>query len=103
MMQKFMRLTPSLEAEFLFHHGVHQIKAEKYESAIASFDRALRCKPDYSEALSQRGFALGSLGRHTEAIASFDKALTIRPGACWLWHNRGIALREVRTLRRCYQ
>ena len=64
-----MKLALNLEAEFFFHLGVRRVKAENYEAAIASFDKALGYKPDYTEALSQRGFALGSLGRHEEAIA----------------------------------
>ncbi len=90
-MQNFTLFTMSLEAEFFFQQGLRRNKAKKYKTAIASLDKALKCKPDYADAWSQRGFALGSLGRHEEAVASFDAALAIRLNACW-WHNRGIAL-----------
>jgi Flp pilus assembly protein TadD len=59
-----MRQTIKLEAEFFFQQGLRQLQAEKFEAAISSLDNALKCKPDYTDALSQRGFALGNLGRH---------------------------------------
>lgn len=60
--------------------------------AIANLDTALRCKPDYPEAWFQKGFALGSLGRHEDAIACFDEMLKLRSNDSWVWHNRAIAL-----------
>jgi tetratricopeptide (TPR) repeat protein len=41
--------------------------------AVTLIDRCLLYKPDYPEALSDRGVALCSLGRHAEALASYDK------------------------------
>ena len=49
-------------------------------------------KPDYSEALNNRGNALASLDRYEEAIGSYDRALAIRPEYAEALNNRGVAL-----------
>ena len=36
-------------------------------------------RPDYAEALSNRGITLRELKRFEEALASYDRALTVRP------------------------
>lgn len=56
-MPESMKLILNLEAELFFQQGLRQNKAEKFTEAIANFDQALRYKPDYPEALSQKGFA----------------------------------------------
>lgn len=91
-MQNSPRFSLNIKAKFFFQQGVRQVKAEKYQAGLTSLEKALKCKPSYADAWSQRGLALGNLGRHKEAIASFDKALVIRPNASLLWHNRSIAL-----------
>ena len=66
--------------------------AKEYEAAIASFDQALKIKPDYYQAWRNRGNALDDLGRLEEAVASFDQALKIKPDNYQAWNNRGYAL-----------
>ena len=51
----------------------------KLQEAVASFDRAIRLKPDYAEAHSNLGNALTALGRLEEAVTSYRKALTLKP------------------------
>ena len=48
-----------------------------FEDALASYDQALRVRPDYTEALYNRGIALQELMRFEEALASFDSALRL--------------------------
>jgi len=63
-----------------------------YEEEIASYDHALKIKPDYHAAWHNRGITLGQLGRYEEAITSFDNALKIKPDDPNAWHGRGIVL-----------
>jgi len=72
--------------------GILLVAAKEYEAAIASYDQALKIKPDYYEAWNNRGNALGKLGRLEEAIASYDQALKIKPDYHKVWNNRGVAL-----------
>ena len=62
------------------------------EEALASYDKALAIKPDYAEALNNRGNALQDLKRPDEALASYDKALAIKPDYAEALNNRGNAL-----------
>ncbi|MEH2255451.1 tetratricopeptide repeat protein, partial [Nostoc sp.] len=62
------------------------------EEAIASYDQALKFKPDYNDAWNNRGIALRNLGRTEEAIASYDQALKFKPDDHQAWNNRRIAV-----------
>ena len=46
-------------------------------------------RPDYAEALSNRGNTLKELKRFEEALASYDRALTVRPDYAEALSNRG--------------
>ena len=44
------------------NHGIVLAALERNEEALASYERALALKPDYAEALYNRGNALAALG-----------------------------------------
>jgi tetratricopeptide (TPR) repeat protein len=69
---------------------------KRHEEALASYDKVLAIKPDYVEALHDRGVVLQGLKRHEEALASYDKALAIRPDYVEALHDRGVVLRELK-------
>ncbi|WP_143288267.1 CHAT domain-containing protein, partial [Calothrix rhizosoleniae] len=77
--------------EAWYNRGVALGYLEKYEEAIASYDKAVEIKPDYDTAWNNRGSALFYLRRYEEAIASYDKAVEIKPDYDTAWINRGIA------------
>ena len=56
---------------------LHELK--RFDDALASYDRALAVRPDYAEALSNRGNTLHELKRFDDALASYDRALAVRP------------------------
>jgi len=66
--------------------------SEEHKEAIASYDQALKIKPDDHEAWNNRGNSLDALGRKEEAIASYDQALKIKPDDHEAWNNRGVSL-----------
>ena len=75
--------------------------AERYEEAIAAYDKAIEIKPDYSLAMLYRGDTLIRLKRYEEAIASYDKA--IEANGDWsilepahAWFGKGYALNELK-------
>jgi tetratricopeptide (TPR) repeat protein len=53
---------------------------EKYEEALACFDKAIELNPGYAEAWVNKGVTLCSFGRFDEAIACCDKAIKFNPG-----------------------
>ena len=70
----------------------------KREAALASYDRALELRPDYAEALSNRGNTLHQMKRFEEALASFDRALKARPAYAEAFSNRGVTLHAMKRL-----
>ena len=60
--------------------------------ALASFDRAIALRPDYVEALTNRGNTLHELERFEEALTNYERALTVRPDSVMVLYNRGNTL-----------
>ena len=82
----------SSQAELLIKLGDLQLAGQDYNKAIASYDQALKFKPDDYKAWNNRGIALKNLERFEEAIASYDQALKFKPDYHQAWNNRGIVL-----------
>jgi tetratricopeptide (TPR) repeat protein len=62
------------------------------EDALKSYDRAIALKPDFAEALNNRGNALRALKRLQEALTSFDRAVAVRADYAEALNNRGNSL-----------
>ena len=84
--------SPVQQTDLFFQLGNLFVAEADYNSAIASYDKALEFKPDKDEAWNNRGIALHNLGRYEAAIASYDKALEFKPDDDQAWNNRGSAL-----------
>jgi tetratricopeptide (TPR) repeat protein len=63
--------TVSEEAIRLYAEGYGFSYQEKYEDAIAAFDRALAVKPDYGNAIYERGFNYLSMHDYQNAVSDF--------------------------------
>jgi tetratricopeptide (TPR) repeat protein len=85
-------LTDDRRASLAFEQGNIFYSNKNFEDAIASYDQALKIKPDYHDAWYNRGISLYHLGQFEAAIASFDQALKIKPDDHDAWYNRGISL-----------
>jgi tetratricopeptide (TPR) repeat protein/CHAT domain-containing protein len=73
--------------------GVTQAALQQYDTAIASFDKALAIDPQDHQALRNRGAILANFfDRSEEALDNFNKALAIQPEDAGAWCNRGILL-----------
>lgn len=68
----------------------------RHEEALASYDRALRLKPDYAKAFYHRGNTLLKLKRPEDALASYDRALKLRPDYADALYNCGVALQSLK-------
>ena len=64
---------------------------ENPEDSISAYDRAIRRKPDLSEAYYNRGLAKVKLERYEEAIADYDEAIHQQPDYSEAYNNRGAA------------
>jgi predicted O-linked N-acetylglucosamine transferase (SPINDLY family) len=68
-------LSTFLTAQGRREEGLHYVRL-----ALAAFDRALKTKPNLSEAWLGRAQVLTELGRHAEAIDSLDRAIANNRG-----------------------
>ena len=68
----------------------------KKDMALASYDRALMVRPNYVQALYNRGVTLHELKRYEEALASYDRALNAQPDLSEALSNRGNTLHELK-------
>ena len=85
-----------LAARAYFSVGYLLIQQEKPEEAIAAYDQAIRLKPDYAEAYSNRGNTKGDhLGRHEDAIADYNQAIYLKPDLAEAYNNRGLVKSEL--------
>lgn len=78
-----------------FLRGEAQQKAQLYDAAAASYDEALRLRPDHADALNNRGNAYHALGQHERALRSYDQALALNPAKASFHTNRGLALKDL--------
>jgi tetratricopeptide (TPR) repeat protein len=60
--------------------GELYMDAHQFDAAAASYDKALRVKPDDTDMLYGRGLALAEAGKIDQAVADFRKVLEIKPG-----------------------
>ena len=86
------RATDVLGADGWFLRGNAAYEAKRYDEALAAYDRAIELRPDYAEAHSNRGVALGRLDRDEQALADYDRAIELRPDYAEAHSDRGVAL-----------
>ena len=63
---------------------------------VASFEQAIRLRPDYFQAYNGRGNSLQALGRFAEAVASYDRAIALNADYAIAYANRGNALQALK-------
>jgi pimeloyl-ACP methyl ester carboxylesterase/Flp pilus assembly protein TadD len=62
---------------------------ERYEEALAAYDKALSLDEGVAEIWSQKAWLLKGLHRYDEAIAASDRALALDPQQLQVWSLRG--------------
>jgi tetratricopeptide (TPR) repeat protein len=85
---------PVVSAEANVHYNIGNLLMERnrYEEAIASFDRSLAQWPGNDYAWINRGNSLDKLGRPDEALASYVRAEEANPGSWRAYKAQGIIL-----------
>src|SRR5262249_3902656 len=53
---------------------------DRYDEALAGYDRAVAIAPSHADVLVNRASALVKVCRHDDALADFQRALALRPG-----------------------
>ena len=96
---------PEANSQTHYNYGLVLQGLGKYQQAIASYDFAIRLKPDFSTAYNNRGIAFQKIAQFEEAIASFDGALKCQPAYAQAYFNKGVVLQELGQLNEsitCY-
>ena len=57
--------------------------------------KSSRIKPDFAEALNNKGIGFYNLGKYNEAIEYFDKALRIKPDDAEALNNKKVAQEQL--------
>ena len=79
---------PRTPAETSFYKASEFYTAKDYQKALASFQEAMRLKPDYGEASHHLGMTHYQLKEYPQAIAAFENALKMKyanPHFSHLW------------------
>ncbi len=76
----------------LYNQGNTLIQLQRYEEALAIYEKAIDIKPDYSQALYGQGKALFQLKKYQKSLIAYDKAIQIQPNYLEAWRNRGFVL-----------
>lgn len=85
-----------IKALNFYNQGNTLINEGKYEEAIDAFDQAVKVKPDFVQAWTNRGFAQGKLGRHLEKFSSCAQATSYQPNFAEGWNCRGLARSDLK-------
>ncbi len=102
--QKIQALTQQLERlksanaqlSFSANDYIEQGKAlyfeNRFEDAIACYDKALAAEPDNPKAWAGRGVTLVKLQQFEEALTAYDKATQLKPDFAEAWFGQGTIL-----------
>jgi tetratricopeptide (TPR) repeat protein len=82
--------------DVLFLLAIVQSILGKQHAALTSYDRAIELRPDYAQALFNRGNILHELKRFAEALASYDRVVELRPDYAEALFNRANTLHELK-------
>ena len=74
-----------------YERGQQLTEAGDYEEAISEYNKAIKIKPDFAIAWTNKGFAQGKLGRHLDKFSSCAQATNIAPNFPEAWNCKGLA------------
>lgn len=72
--------------------GNNLLNSNKFDEAIADFDKAIKLDPKHASAWANRGVTLAWKRENQQALESLDKAAAISPRLSHVFHGRSIVL-----------
>ncbi|QIR35571.1 tetratricopeptide repeat protein [Tolypothrix sp. PCC 7910] len=76
----------------LYKQGNTLYDLQRYQDALAVYDKAVDIRPGYPQGWYGKGKTLAELKQYKEALAAYDKAIQILPDYVEAWSARGLAL-----------
>jgi tetratricopeptide (TPR) repeat protein len=86
---------PSFSGPALVIRGETYRRMERYDEALADFDRAIELDPGNAEAFGDRAVIYLMMERYDEALADFDRAIELDPSDAEVIGNRGETYRRM--------
>lgn len=90
-----LRLTALDNHLIWFERGDELFQQQRYEAAIACYDKVIQIQPEDYLAWFKRGIALENLQRYEDAVMSYDKVIQIQPEDYLAWFKRGKVLEDL--------
>ncbi|MFM9911904.1 MAG: tetratricopeptide repeat protein [Methylophilaceae bacterium] len=66
---------------------------QQHEEALKNYERLLKLRPDFFQAINNLAISQQALGRNAEALASFERGIKLKPKEPFFHKNRGDVLR----------
>ena len=79
-----------------YNRGLALQELNQFDTALASYEKAIELKPGYAEAYSNRGNTLQELKQFDAALFSYEKAIELKTDYNEAYYNRGLALQELK-------
>ena len=93
LLERVQKPSNSNDAISWLNYGNQLWRLEKYEEALAAFDRAIKIKSDFYQAWYSRGQVFLYLEKYSEALEAFEKAIQESQGKFALsWRGKSLAL-----------
>ena len=80
-----------LSADEHAKHADRAIQRDKFEEAIAAYDKAIYRKPGDASLYYSRGFAKGRQEKYEDAITDYNEAIQLNPDDASIYYQRGFA------------
>jgi Flp pilus assembly protein TadD len=74
--------------------GLKHFGQNRFEEAIAEYDKAFELKPDWADVLNAKATAQSRLGRHDEAVATIQAAIELDPNDAFAFTSLSIFLQR---------
>ncbi|MBD2409905.1 protein kinase [Nostoc calcicola FACHB-389] len=82
----------SKNAKELSKQGNTLFDLQRYQEALAVYEKAVNIRPDYAQGWNGQGKTLSQLKKYKDALAAYDKAIQIKPDYLEAWIGRGLVL-----------
>lgn len=79
----------------LYKQGNTLFDLQRYQDALAVYEKAVNIRPDYAQGWYGQGQALSELKKYQAALLAYDQAIQIQPDYLEAWAGRGWSLKNL--------
>jgi serine/threonine protein kinase len=100
---KILFMDQALSVSDLVNRGITYGNLERYDDALADFNRAIELDPSSAMAYVNRGYAYAQLQRYDEALKDYTYAIQLDPTEAIFYFNRGKSYDKLRRYKKSIQ